>query len=80
MLCALAESKDSLIASAPCSVLGEAAQTLWLALRRNEIGKVRLDPCRARRQFVPLAPYRKWLSASGAPWPYHNEFIYGLHS
>jgi predicted dehydrogenase len=77
MLCALAESKGLLIASAPCSVLGEAAQTLWLALRRHEIGKVRLIYAELDDNFVLQAPYRKWFSASGAPWPYRNEFITG---
>src|SRR5262245_26082416 len=38
----LANQRRLLLASAPCSVLSEAAQTLWLAVRRNEIGKVYL--------------------------------------
>src|SRR3974377_825857 len=37
-LCALAERKGLMLASAPCSLLGEAAQTLWLAVRQKEIG------------------------------------------
>ena len=55
-LCALAESKGLMLASAPCSVLGEAAQTLWLALRRNEIGKVRLVYAELDDDFVPRRP------------------------
>ena len=76
-LCALAESKGLMLASAPCSVLGEAAQTLWLALRRNEIGKPRLVYAELDDDFVSQAPYRNWLSVSGAPWPYRDEFIVG---
>jgi len=76
-LCTLAESNGLMLASAPCSVLGEAAQTLWLALRRNEIGKVRLAYAELDDGFVPQAPYRKWLSESGAPWPFRDEFIVG---
>ena len=76
-LCTLADSKGLMLASAPCSVLGEAAQTLWLALRRNEIGKVRLIYAELDDDFVPQAPYRKWLSESGAAWPYRDEFSVG---
>ncbi len=76
-LCALAERKCLMLASAPCSVLGEAAQTLWLALRQNEIGKVRLVYAELDDDFVPQAPYRKWPSESGAPWPFRDEFTVG---
>jgi len=76
-LCAIAESKGLLLASAPCSILGEAAQTLWLALRRNEIGKVRLVYAELDDDFVSRAPYRKWISESGAPWPFRDEFTVG---
>jgi predicted dehydrogenase len=76
-LCAIAERKGLMLASAPCSVLGEAAQTLWLAVRRNEIGKVRLIYAELDDDFVQQAPYRKWVSESGAPWPYRDEFSVG---
>jgi predicted dehydrogenase len=77
VLCSLAESKGLMLASAPCSVLGEAAQTLWMALRRNEIGKPRLVYAELDDDFMPKVPYRKWLSESGAPWPYRDEFLVG---
>ena len=77
LLCSLAEAKGLMLSSAPCSVLSEAAQTLWLAVRRNEIGKVRLIYAELDDDFVPQAPYRRWLSVSGAPWPYRDEFIVG---
>jgi predicted dehydrogenase len=76
-LCALAERKGLMLASAPCSVLGEAAQTLWLALRRKEIGDVRLAYAELDDDFVSQAPYRKWSSVSGAPWPFRDEFTVG---
>jgi len=76
-LCALAESKGLMLASAPCSVLGEAAQKLWLAIRRNEIGKVRLVYAELDDDFVPRAPYRRWLSEAGSPWPFRDEFTVG---
>src|ERR1700733_9931602 len=36
----LAKAKGLYFSSAPCSLLGEQAQTLWRALRKNEIGDV----------------------------------------
>jgi predicted dehydrogenase len=76
-LCELAEKNGLLLSSAPCSLLGEAAQTLWLAVRRNTIGKVRLVYAELDDDFLPQAPYRSWTSASGAPWPYDDEFSVG---
>ena len=76
-LCALAEQKSLMLASAPCSLLGEAAQTLWLALRQSAVGKVRLVYAELDDDFIPQAPFRKWKSESGAPWPYRDEFEVG---
>ena len=76
-LCVLAKSKRVMLASAPCSILGETAQTLWLVLRRNEIGKVRLVYAELDDDFVPQAPYRKWQSETGASWPFRDEFTVG---
>ncbi|WP_156362628.1 Gfo/Idh/MocA family protein [Rubellimicrobium mesophilum] len=74
---ALAKAKALLITSAPCSVLGKAAQTAWLALRNGEIGKPLLVYAELDDDFVPLAPYERWKSESGAPWPYRDEFKVG---
>lgn len=76
-LCALAEEKGLMLASAPCSLLGEAAQTAWLALRENLIGKTRLVYAQLDDDFIRQAPFRKWRSESGAPWPYNDEFSVG---
>ncbi len=38
----LAEARERVLAGAPCTVLGEAAQTVWRELRKGSIGKVRL--------------------------------------
>ena len=76
-LCALAEERSLMLASAPCSLLGEAAQTLWLALRKDTIGKTRVVYAQLDDDFIPQAPFRKWRSESGAPWPYRDEFLVG---
>jgi predicted dehydrogenase len=65
----LARGRGLMLASAPCSVLGEAAQVLAAAVR---LVYAELDD-----GFIPQAPYRKWQSESGAPWPYEDEFRVG---
>lgn len=73
----LAERRGLLIASAPCNVLGEAAQTLWKALREGRIGTPRLAYAEIDDGPVPLMSYRKWVSHSGTPWPFKDEFEVG---
>jgi predicted dehydrogenase len=74
---ALAASKGLLLASAPCSVLGQAAQTLAHAVRHGVAGTPRLIYAELDDGFIPQAPVRKWLSESGAPWPFVDEFRVG---
>lgn len=72
-----AESRGLTISSAPCSLLGEAAQTLWRALREEVVGPVRLVYAELDDGMIHQMPYRNWRSASGAPWPYRDEFEVG---
>lgn len=65
------------LASAPCSVLGRAAQTAWAAIRAGRIGTPRLVYAELDDDFLPAAPHRRWRSASGAPWPAADEFRTG---
>jgi len=74
---ALAAGRGQLIASAPCSVLGEAAQTLGHALRAGTAGTPRLVYAELDDGFVPQAPHGDWRSESGAPWPAGDEFAVG---
>lgn len=76
-LVALAESKALQISSAPCSLLGETAQTLWKALRENVVGQVRLVYAEMDDGLVHKMPYQQWISESGTPWPYKDEFEVG---
>ena len=73
----LAESRGLSIASAPCSLLGETAQTLWKVLRDRSLGTVRLVYAEMDDGMIPCMPYRKWKSVSGLPWPYKDEFEVG---
>jgi predicted dehydrogenase len=73
----MAATKGLLIASAPCSLLGETAQTIWKALREQKVGRVRLVYAEMDDGLVHRMPYQQWVSASGIPWPYKDEFEVG---
>lgn len=73
----IAESKGLGLSSAPCSLLGAAAQTLCHAVRSEIIGKTRLVYAELDDGLLHRMPYKKWISASGAPWPYKDEFEVG---
>lgn len=73
----LAKVNNLYLASAPCSVLGEAAQTLAHAIRNNMIGTPRLVFAELDDGFISQAPYESWKSESGAPWPWRDEFQVG---
>ncbi|WP_427162004.1 Gfo/Idh/MocA family protein [Aliinostoc sp. HNIBRCY26] len=73
----LATEKGLYLASAPCSLLSETAQTVWKALRENQIGTVRLVYAEMDDGLVHQMPYQKWVSESGIPWPYKDEFEVG---
>lgn len=73
----IAANKGLMLASAPCSVLGEASQTLAHAVRNNIAGSPRLIYAELDDGFIPQAPFEDWRSESGAPWPYEDEFRVG---
>ena len=73
----LATQNGLYLASAPCSVLGEAAQTLAKAAREGTAGDIRLIYAELDDGFIPQAPYKDWTSESGAPWPFEDEFHVG---
>ena len=73
----LAGEKGLMLSSAPCSFLGEAPQTIWAALRAEAIGPVRLVYAEMDDDFISQAPFAKWASESGAPWPAKDEFEVG---
>ncbi|WP_265020228.1 Gfo/Idh/MocA family protein [Cognatishimia activa] len=74
---ALAAESGLQLASAPCSVLGEAAQTMGKALRDDVAGQPRLIYAELDDGFIPQAPYQDWKSESGATWPAGDEFRVG---
>lgn len=76
-LAVLASSRGLHLTSAPCSLLGRAAQTAWAAVRDGRIGRPRLAYAELDDDFLPAAPYARWQSASRAPWPAADEFATG---
>jgi predicted dehydrogenase len=72
-----AERRGLRLASAPCSLLGETAQTLWKALRQRVVGTVRLVYAEMDDGLVFRMPYHRWVSPAGAPWPAKDEFEVG---
>lgn len=73
----LSRDRGRLLSSAPCSVLGETAQTVWKALREERVGRVRLVYAELDDGMVHRMPYQRWVSESGTPWPSRNEFEVG---
>lgn len=73
----LAQQNNLHLSTAPCSLLNETAQTLWKALREEVVGKVRLVYGEMDDGLVHRFAYKKWISESGIPWPYKDEFEVG---
>ncbi len=73
----LANEKGLVLASAPCSFMSLTAQTVWKAIDEGKIGAPRLIYAELDDDFIPQAPYEKWSSESGAPWPAEDEFSVG---
>lgn len=73
----LAKEKDLQLISAPCSVLGKAAQTLSYVVKQELCGKPKLVYAELDDGMLHRMAYKKWLSITGAPWPYRDEFEVG---
>ena len=73
----LAAAKGLYLSAAPCSLLGETAQTVWKALRNNAIGTVRVVYAELDDGPLHLGDPHTWHSASGAPYDYKEEFKVG---
>jgi predicted dehydrogenase len=74
----LANKKGLYLSAAPCGVLGETAQTVWKALRKNVIGTVRMVYAEFDDGPVQLQDPDKWRRPTGAPFPYRDEFEVGF--
>lgn len=77
-LVTLARQKQLYLAAAPCSLLGETAQTIWKALKDGAIGTVRLVYANFDDGMIApnLAPWQ-WRNSLDVPWPAKDEFEVG---
>lgn len=73
----LAARLDRKLSSAPCGLLSETAQTMWHALDSGVVGRPLLVYADLDDGAVHQMPFRDWFSASGAPWPFVDEFRNG---
>jgi len=74
----LAQRNNVRLASAPCSLLGETAQTVWKALRENAVGRVRLVVANFNDGMIaPKSSPWLWRNELGVPWPAKDEFEVG---
>lgn len=73
----VARRKGVQLASAPCTLLGDHAQTVWAALRRGEVGRPLLAMVELHEGMIHKMLHERWVSASGAVWPYREEFQTG---
>jgi predicted dehydrogenase len=76
-LMGLAAERGKFLAGAPCCALGETAQALWREVRRGTVGTVRMVRVHVDDGPLHLAPFARWRSASGAPWPARDEAALG---
>lgn len=65
------------IASAPCNLLGESAQTLLKAVRAGAIGRPVLAYAELDDGMIHRADWQSWISRSGRVWPARGEFETG---
>lgn len=72
----IAERNHLSLATAPCNVLSETAQTVWKALREGRIGRARLAYAEMDAGQL-FGNYKEWYSESGAQWPFDDEFETG---
>ena len=76
-LAALAKEKGLKVASAPCNLLSESAQTLWKGIKEEVVGPIRIVYATFDEGMIHRHNYQNWRSASGAPWPAKDEFEVG---
>lgn len=76
-LVALAAARGLHVSAAPSRLLGRPAQTLWRALRDGAIGTPYLAYAEMDDGLLHRMAYRRWVGASGAPWPWRDELRVG---
>lgn len=77
-LVAIATQNQLHLGVAPCSVLGETAQTMWKALKDGVVGRPRLVYADFDDGMIApnMSPWR-WSNDRSVPWPAKDEFEVG---
>lgn len=73
----IATKKNLTISCAPCSILGESAQTLWKAMGDGLIGNVRVVYGEINEGPIHQMNPETWRNKLGIPWPAKDEFEIG---
>lgn len=73
----LAEERGLLLSGAPCNILSDTVQTMWKAVLDGAVGRAQLAYAEFDANPIYLMKPEGWSSASGAPWPYKNEYEEG---
>ncbi len=73
----LAKAKRLQLSGAPCTHLGEAAQTVFKAVREGRVGAPRLAYAELDDGPIHMLGMQEWKSESGAPWPWRDELEVG---
>lgn len=73
----LAKERNLFFISAPSIMLGEYAQGMMKAINDNEIGKPILAYSQLDDGAIHQMRYNTWISKTGVPWNYENEFEVG---
>lgn len=76
-LTALAQAAGLQLVCAPSSVLGDAARTMWTAVRERRLGAPRLVYAEIDEGMIHRLGFEDWISPSGAPWPAEDELRTG---
>jgi predicted dehydrogenase len=76
-LTGLAREKGLHLSAAPCSMLGETAQTIWKHIREGGLGDVKCVYAEMEDGMIHLDRYQKWANDSGTLWPWLDEYETG---
>jgi len=73
----LAGRRNLRLAGAPCSLLGETAQTLWKAVRESQVGQVHAVYAELDDGLLHRMPVHAWSNDNAVPWPIRDEIQVG---
>lgn len=76
-LCELAEARGLVFTGAPCNLFSDSVQTMWQAVREGAVGSPLLVYAELDDNPIYQMKVETWRSATGAPWPYVEEYQEG---